>query len=877
MFFAKAYDAFERLCSNAFVLVAAASVILGLFIVSSYLAYKSSLNETAQSLKTDIENQTHAIAASIAEYFRGKQDFVRLMSDFLLVQEYLDRVRQDTIETDPYFAELCSLLKTVSGPDKDIAIAWLASFRDEYSLSYDDISYGKEENGWRTRERDWFPDTMAAEDIYFTDPYQDFETGEVCVSLIRKVYAPTTRHPQSDEQGEQTKGDVVGFAGLDLFFPPIRKTMGSFVNGDICYPILISNDGSILYHPNEELVFKSKFSELDPALEKFADEIIQTGSSDTDIVTLNQGKTPVYFSHVPVKGTTWSVGIIWQKHDAEKALLTFERALSRSLFLNLLLFLVPIIFFGFILVNRRRRFMKMKRLYDTVMDQMQIGVAVINPKNDTFVLTNPAYVHYLEIPLGKEVLFSTYHSLLGVPDVSGIYQAIFALGNSPESKNAPETTEVRLFLNGQEHFFTHYFAEFRDYSGQKLVLSVLTDVSELKEMQETLRIARDAAEDASRAKSSFLANMSHEIRTPMNGIIGLTDLLATSNLDTQQKEYIDLVRSSAAALLTVINDILDHSKIEAGKLLIESYEFDLRRFVRELSFSFSHSAHQKSLEFQTTVASDLPQLVLGDANRLRQVLSNFLSNAIKFTASGNVELRVTSLADSGKKNFVRFEVSDTGIGIADSKIARLFTPFEQADSSTSRKFGGTGLGLAISKKLTEIMGGDSGCHSAYGAGSVFWCELPLPESESLEARSVIGQDVAAPIAKPVHILLVDDVKINLIVLSSMLQQWGHFIETATNGKQALELLKTNPYDLVFMDCQMPEMDGYECTRRARLPETGILDPHIPIIAVTAHAMTGDKEQCLAAGMDDYISKPIDQVELQSKLAKWVSKELGVRS
>lgn len=859
MFFAKAYDAIECLCSNAIVLVTVATLTLVLFIASSYLAYKSSLNETTQSLKIDIENQTRAIAVSIEEYFRSKQDFVRLMADFLLVREYLDRVRQDTIETDPQFQELCSLLKTVSGPNKDIAIAWLASLRDEYSLSYDDISY--EKDGWKTRERDWFPGTIESKDVYFSDPYMDFETGEVCVSLIRKVYAP----PSGGQ--EQKPGEVVGVAGLDLFFPPIRDTMEVFVSGDVRYPVLISNDGSILYHPKKELVFKSQLGDLDPALGPFTEKITQTRIADTHLLALNQGKTPVYFSHVPVKGTTWSVGIVWQKRDAEKALLTFERALSRSLLLNLLLFLVPIVFFSFILINRRRRFMKMKRLYDAVMDQMQVGVAVINPKNDTFILTNPAYTHYLDMPPGKESSFSNYHSLLGVPEVSGIFQAASPHGGGQESNPTSETTEVQLQLNGTEHCFTHHFAGFRDYSGQKLVLSVLTDISELKKMQETLRIARDAAESASRAKSSFLANMSHEIRTPMNGIIGLTDMLATSRLDARQREYIDLVRSSAAALLTVINDILDHSKIEAGKLLIESYEFDLLGLLQELSFSFSLSAQQKSLEFQVVVSPEVPQFVRGDGNRLRQVLSNFLSNAIKFTTAGKVELRVARSDDSKKQNFVRLEVSDTGIGISESKITKLFTPFEQADSSTSRKFGGTGLGLTISKKLTELMGGDSGCRSEYGVGSVFWCELPLPESAGRQAASEQGEVKT----EAMRILLVDDVRINLIVLSSMLQQWGHTIETATNGKQAIELLKKSRYDLVFMDCQMPEMDGYECTRQARLPETGLLDPKVPIIAVTAHAMTGDKERCLAAGMDDYISKPIDHGELQSKLAKWAPK------
>ena len=865
MVFTRQQNLFERLGSNTFFVASVAVLVLCLFMISSYRAYKNSLNETVHGLKTDVENQTHTIASSIAEYFRGKQEFVQMMANYLLVQEYLDRVRQDTVESDPYFANLCSLLLTVSGSDKDFSIAWLASLRDEYSLSFDDISY--EKDGWSTQTRPWFPGTMEAENIYFSDPYWDFETNSICVSLIKKVYAPSSGTP-----AEETRpGDVVGVAGLDLFFPPIQTIMDGFVHDDVRFPILISHDGSILYHPQKEYVFESKLGDVDSALEPFIQAMTQL-ETGAHLITLHRGEKPAYFGYAPVEGTTWSVGLIWQKHDAEKTWVIFKWSLVRSLLLNLFLFLIPILFFGILLMRRSQRFRDMKRRYDTIVDHMQIGIAVIDPRTDSFLLINPAYETFLGISHENPAPFSAYHSALHITNVEETLRSMFMHSSCLLDGDVPASKEIALLVDTVEHFCTHFFITFRDFGGQKLLLSVLTDVTEQKRMQDTLREARDAAEAANRAKSSFLANMSHEIRTPMNGILGLIDLLAASNLDSQQQQYIDLIRGSTNALLLVINDILDHSKIEAGKLLIETYVFDLRQLIRELSFSFSHIAEQKSLEFQSLLLPDVPQFVRGDANRLRQVLSNLLSNAVKFSSTGGtVKLHVTVLDDPRKADWVRFDVSDTGIGITDAQMTQLFEPFEQADNSTSRKFGGTGLGLPISKKLAQMMGGDVGCYSKYGLGSTFWCELPLPTSSGQHSGFFIPSEKpdAASASRPLRILLVDDVRVNLIVLSSVLKQWGHVTDTVDNGKQALELMQTNSYDLVFMDCQMPEMDGYECTQRVRNPQTGVVNPNVPIIAVTAHAMVGDKERCLSSGMDDYISKPINHGELRSKLSKWV--------
>ena len=861
---AKIYNILDRLCDNTLFLIAVAVLVLCLFVTSSYLAYQSSQDETVQNMKIDIGNQMRIVASSIEEYFQSQRASVHLIADFPLVREYLDRISLDTIKSDPDFANINSLMLSVAGADKSVTIVWLAGYREDYLISLEFIS--SPETGWSTRGRPWFPGTIVTEDIHFTDPYRDHQTGDVCVSLVKKIYEPDPKK----QEGVPNPPEIVGFVGLDLFFPPIRKIMEGFVSDGVRYPIMISHDGSILYHPDEQLVFTGKLQDIDPVLEQFTKEMTNQEAA-THLVTLERDHKPVYFGYTPIKGTDWSIGIIWDKQDAEKTLMVFEQTLMRSLLFNLLLLLIPIVFFGWVIARRSRRFATMKRLYDVVVDQMQTGIAVVDPNTDTFLLINPAYEYFFGISRENLLPFSAYHSSLGLNDTNGLSQetSIYHTIQNLSSDNLSETTEVILRQGNTERCYTHFLAGFHDYVGRKLLLSVLTDITELKRMQETLRSARDVAESASQAKSVFLANMSHEIRTPMHGIIGLIDLLATTPLDSKQREYVELVQSSAGALLTVINDVLDHSKIEAGKLLVESYTFDLWRLVRELSFAFTNIAQNKSIAFHTTVVPEVPQFVRGDANRLRQILSNFLSNATKFTERGTVNFRVTPSDDSRKPHWVRFEITDTGIGITDSQTKRLFHPFEQADSSTSRKFGGTGLGLPIAQKLTQLMGGETGCQSQYGVGSTFWCELPLPVSSEIQTQDEHDTNVSE--SKPMHILLVDDVNVNLIVLSSMLQKWGHIIETVTNGKQAIELMKQHRYDLVFMDCQMPEMDGYECTERIRVPETGVLDTQVPIIAVTAHAMTGDKERCLASGMDDYISKPIDRNELQSKLIKWTPK------
>jgi len=419
------------------------------------------------------------------------------------------------------------------------------------------------------------------------------------------------------------------------------------------------------------------------------------------------------------------------------------------------------------------------------------------------------------------------------------------------------------------------------HNDTRFFVGIVHDITEQKQSEERLRVAKEAAESASRAKSDFLAVMSHEVRTPLHGILATTSLLKRAQLSDTEHRYAQTIQNSGETLLDIVDSILDLARVEAGAMEVKRARFLPCELLDSVELLWESRVQEKGLDYFTRIDPGVPSVLTGDIDRIREILNNLVNNAVKFTEEGYVAVKLSYDApaedDEDRHARLRFEVSDSGVGIAPEDQTRLFGRFEQGDTSLTRKHGGSGLGLAICKELAVLLGGEIGVSSRPGKGSRFWFSvscwvpketgLPIPAGRLVSSEPMMISDVVMTDVAPINVLVAEDCATNQMIIRDILEYNGHNVDIVPNGREAIDAALSGKYQLIFMDVRMPDVDGLQATKKIRQAMNG--SPRVPIVALTAHAMSGDRDQCLTAGMDDYISKPFTIAQITEVIAKHV--------
>jgi PAS domain S-box-containing protein len=683
--------------------------------------------------------------------------------------------------------------------------------------------------------RDWFRGASSVEGPYVSRAYRTDLTGPARMAAVAAPVRAT--------EGGRTVGFVVAVYDLGA----VQELSNQLARGHGLDLLITDQGGALVAAPGATR--RDAVLGADP-------RVGAALAGRSGVVTLGRGEGAVVSAYTPVEDLGWTVTAEVSRSSAFAPL-----SRLRSTVLGIATLLGQALFGGLVLLMRSLR--HRRDAERTLQASEEHTRAILDAAADAFLSVDDQGTIRAWNDQATALFGWSRDEVLGRR-----YDEVVPLSDRMRPTVLGERNEAMVRHRDGRRFPVE-FVLWSSGSGEDVVLSAFVhDISERRGQEAELAAAHDAAVEASRLKSEFLAVVSHEIRTPMNGVLGMTSLLLSTGLDTEQREYAETIRDSGENLLGLVNDVLDFSKAESGRMELEIIDFSLRHVVRDVTDLLGASAADRGLTLSSDIGAGVPMALCGDPGRLRQILTNLVGNAIKFTSAGSVRLTVGSVAVSGADIVLRFEVADTGIGIADDAVEGLFDAFSQADSSTTRRYGGTGLGLAISRQLVELVGGEIGVTSRPGEGSTFWFTARFAPGVPLSQLPAVELPVA-PVAghRAALVLVAEDNAVNQRIAARMLEKLGHRADVVANGAEAVDALRQVPYDLVFMDCQMPVMDGFTAVAAIRAAEDAAA--RTPVIAMTASAMEADRLRCLDAGMDDYLSKPVRLHDLAAALTRWL--------